>query len=548
MRSFLPIKASSFQGIRPTTLYPILKSGTKKVYVRTTHKFKHSLTFKRNLLVILPPKAILQMNKSFPAILLFLLLVCHSLYAQEQDSVVLPVFPGGDSALYSFIKENVQYSGIAVENGITGVIRFSIHIDSIGKIDGYELQEGENDPFLVKECERTIGLIPPFMAGSLNGKPSSFDANLFFDFSLSYEKQNDGMYMVNESIVPTFRVTIPKDVYTVVETMPQYPGGDMGMLTFIARNVEYPTFAKENGLTGVVYVSYIVDRDGSIKDVKVLRGVHKSLNEEAMRVVRQLNGYKPGLQDGKPVPVQFTVPIRFELQGAPTPDLQFVSSRYRAQLPPYLDSANKALGRHDFQKAIELYTKSIETENDLGEAYFERAIAHYALRDIENAEADFEDAIKNTKHVPDNLYMTRADMRTENGNLDGAIADYMRVLTHNNNSYTVNLLLGKCWLEKGEFKTAKKYLRVANSARPNNPDGHFYLGVLEITKGEFNKAIESFDRLLELYPEHGNGYFNRGMAKARLQDVDAACEDWIKAKNLGVKEAEPLVQNQCSGK
>lgn len=103
------------------------------------------------------------------------------------------------------------------------------------------------------------------------------------------------------------------DFFTIVEDMPSYPGGDAALLKYIAQNVEYPAIAKENGITGVVYVSYIVDRDGSIKDVKVVRGADPFLDKEAVRVVKTLKGYKPGKQRGKPVPVQFTIPIRFVL-------------------------------------------------------------------------------------------------------------------------------------------------------------------------------------------------------------------------------------------
>jgi len=103
------------------------------------------------------------------------------------------------------------------------------------------------------------------------------------------------------------------DFFTIVEDMPSFPGGDAALLKYIAENVKYPPIAKENGITGVVYVSYIVDRDGSVKDVKVVRGADPFLDKEAVRVVKTLKGYKPGKQRGKPVPVQFTIPIRFVL-------------------------------------------------------------------------------------------------------------------------------------------------------------------------------------------------------------------------------------------
>jgi protein TonB len=103
------------------------------------------------------------------------------------------------------------------------------------------------------------------------------------------------------------------DFFTIVEDMPAFPGGDAALLKYIAQNVEYPPIAKENGITGVVYVSYIVGKDGKVRDVKVVRGADPFLDKEAKRVVKTLSGYKPGKQRGKPVPVQFTIPIRFVL-------------------------------------------------------------------------------------------------------------------------------------------------------------------------------------------------------------------------------------------
>ncbi|MCF8277136.1 MAG: energy transducer TonB [Flavobacteriales bacterium] len=118
---------------------------------------------------------------------------------------------------------------------------------------------------------------------------------------------------VIEEVEPVEEESNEPDFFTIVEDMPSFPGGDAALLKFIAEHVEYPPIAKENGITGVVYVSYIVDKDGSVKDVKVVRGADPFLDKEAVRVVKTLKGYKPGKQRGKPVPVQFTIPIRFVL-------------------------------------------------------------------------------------------------------------------------------------------------------------------------------------------------------------------------------------------
>ena len=104
-----------------------------------------------------------------------------------------------------------------------------------------------------------------------------------------------------------------EEFFMVVENMPEFPGGDLGLMKYIQKHVRYPAIAKEYNITGKVYVSFIVDRSGSVTNVKVVRGVDKNLDAEAVRVVKSLPKYKPGKQRGKAVRVMFTIPINFTL-------------------------------------------------------------------------------------------------------------------------------------------------------------------------------------------------------------------------------------------
>ncbi|MFT5279553.1 MAG: protein TonB [Bacteroidia bacterium] len=99
-----------------------------------------------------------------------------------------------------------------------------------------------------------------------------------------------------------------------VEKMPKFPGGELGLLQFVMEEIRYPAIAKENGISGVVYVYYVVDEDGNVVDVSLRRGVDPFLDREALRAVKTITGYTAGEQRGKPVKVQFTLPIRFELK------------------------------------------------------------------------------------------------------------------------------------------------------------------------------------------------------------------------------------------
>ena len=102
-------------------------------------------------------------------------------------------------------------------------------------------------------------------------------------------------------------------VHISVEKMPEFPGGITEMNRFIARNLKYPLLAQENGIQGRVVCQFVVNTDGSIVDIKISRGVEDSLDAEVIRLVKSMPRWIPGRQDGKPVRVRYTLPIRFKL-------------------------------------------------------------------------------------------------------------------------------------------------------------------------------------------------------------------------------------------
>ena len=104
-------------------------------------------------------------------------------------------------------------------------------------------------------------------------------------------------------------------VCDVVEVMPQYPGGIPQMMKFIISNIKYPKDAIKKGMQGAVVVQFVVEPDGSVSNVHVVRSVFPSLDTEAVRMVKAMPKWSPGMQNGKPVRVRFNVPIRFSLNG-----------------------------------------------------------------------------------------------------------------------------------------------------------------------------------------------------------------------------------------
>lgn len=105
------------------------------------------------------------------------------------------------------------------------------------------------------------------------------------------------------------------DVYEVVEKMPEFPGGIAELMKYLRNNVRYPVEAHKAGIQGRVVVSFVISKDGTVKDAKIVRSVDKSIDAEALRVISTMPKWQPGYQDGKAVSVRYTVPVTFRLTG-----------------------------------------------------------------------------------------------------------------------------------------------------------------------------------------------------------------------------------------
>jgi protein TonB len=104
----------------------------------------------------------------------------------------------------------------------------------------------------------------------------------------------------------------PEQVYTIVEQMPEFPGGMPELMKFLAQNIKYPREAQKAKIEGTVFVNFIVTQEGKTDEIIVVKGIGKACDEEAIRVIAIMPPWKPGIKDGKEVAVRFTLPIRFQ--------------------------------------------------------------------------------------------------------------------------------------------------------------------------------------------------------------------------------------------
>ena len=208
----------------------------------------------------------------------------------------MPSFPGGDAELLKYIATNIKYQKESLDNGEQGRVICSFIVGRDGSVNNPEVLRGVT-PLLNEEAVRVINTMPRWNPGMQRGKAVA----------------------VKYTVPITFRLKSPveeakEETLTVVDVMPQYPGGDRELLKFIAQSIKYPTDAQEAGVQGRVICSFVVDKKGNIVEPKIIRGIDPSLDAEALRVIGMMPRWTPGRQDGKAVRVLYTVPITFRLQ------------------------------------------------------------------------------------------------------------------------------------------------------------------------------------------------------------------------------------------
>jgi periplasmic protein TonB len=126
--------------------------------------------------------------------------------------------------------------------------------------------------------------------------------------SMSLQAQSDSLVVPS---APDSSV----EKFAIIEELPQFPGGEKELFKFVSTNLNYPDIASQQGIEGIVYVTFTVEKDGSVGDIEILRGIGGGCDEEALRVVSIMPAWKPGTQKGKPVSVRYNMPVRFSLSG-----------------------------------------------------------------------------------------------------------------------------------------------------------------------------------------------------------------------------------------
>ncbi len=215
-----------------------------------------------------------------------------------------PEFTGGYKALQAYLKKNLQYPAQARKAGIKGRVFLSFVVHKDGQITDVSVLKGLGSG-CDEEAVRVINAMPRWIPGSQDGRPLNVKYNWPISFGIPYPTVENS----SETLQPA-----PKLEHLFagrVEAEPQFPGGVKALMQYISSNARYPEAAKQAGITGRVFVSFVIDTKGRVSQPQILRGLGYGCDAEAVRLVQQMPHWKPGTISGKTVSVKYNLPINF---------------------------------------------------------------------------------------------------------------------------------------------------------------------------------------------------------------------------------------------
>ena len=240
-----------------------------------------------------------------------------------------PVFPGCEKVnaiekaecsqkkMFEYVAQHLQYPEDMKASKLEGKVYVKFVITEKGDVADVQVQKSLTPSAdkaaldIVNGMNKNAGKWTP---GTKDGKPVKMDMILPISFVLGTPSDQQ-LSPINSPGTTAIAISETGDEpFSYVEHMPTFPEGQEAMYKFIYERIKYPVTARENGISGVVVIQFVVSKEGDIQNAKVLRGIGGGCNEEALRVINEMPRWNPGQHDGRNVPVTFTMPIKFVLQ------------------------------------------------------------------------------------------------------------------------------------------------------------------------------------------------------------------------------------------
>lgn len=220
-----------------------------------------------------------------------------------------PMFPGGEEGLKAWVDRNLRYPPEAYDKKIQGRVSLALRINESGEVIYYRILH-DIGGHCAQEVARLVRSMPQWEPGGIEGVgPVSTVYQLDVDFHLPKKRPEEWIEIEPVVVGPESE----NEIFTVVEIDPEFPGGIEAMLKFFQDNIRYPKEAKRKNISGKVYITFVVEKDGSISNPRILRDIGGGCGAEAIRVATMMPKWTPGQQRHRSVRVQFNLPVNFEL-------------------------------------------------------------------------------------------------------------------------------------------------------------------------------------------------------------------------------------------
>jgi TonB family protein len=225
---------------------------------------------------------------------------------------VMPQFPGGDAAMLKYLRSNIRYQAQALDSNIKEKVVVEFVVDTDGSLinvkvinnGGYGLSE---------EAIRVVRSMPKWIPGKQNGKKVRVSYKLPIKFTLKKESPPESSVKEEQQIIAA-DTSNKKTNSTYTESFPEFPAGDLALMAFLKDSLRFPAEAIKNKVEGIVKVTFVINKNGEIIAPAIKQGLGYGCDEEAMRLIKSMPNWKPAMQNGKPVRIQYTIPVKFSYE------------------------------------------------------------------------------------------------------------------------------------------------------------------------------------------------------------------------------------------
>ncbi len=202
----------------------------------------------------------------------------------------MPQFPGGEKALYQYLKDEVRYPHQALDAGVSGTVYTTFLVQEDGSLKDHRVLRGVNE-WLDAEAMRVVTSMPRWTPGRYQGQVCCVQFNLPIKFTLVQPQKE-----------------------LIIDSMASFPGGEYALFHYLSANVRYPAAALDEGVGGIVGVTFVIELDGSLQGIRVVEGVRQDIDREAIRVIEAMPRWIPAICQGAPCRSQYNLPVRFTIR------------------------------------------------------------------------------------------------------------------------------------------------------------------------------------------------------------------------------------------